>query len=277
MKQMSDIILETIGLVHTYPGGTTALKGVDLQVKRGEQVSIIGQNGSGKTTMVRHFNGLLRPTEGKVIVDSQDSKDLSIGQLSRKVGYVFQNPSHQIFCTTVLEELEVGPKNLKLPKDAYMPIMERVIDMLDLKPILSENPLLLDYTTKKMVTLGSVLVFNPEVLIMDEPTGGLDEGGRRLLSHVTEMLQAEGHTLLMISHDMDYVAEHSQRIVVMAEGQILDDGTPKDIFSHIEQLRCAKIEAPQITQLDTLLDPTRHNLSLSVSDFVNKFKPDWRK
>jgi len=274
---MHNIVLETARLVHTYPGGTTALKGVDLQIRKGEQVSIIGQNGSGKTTMVRHFNGLLRPTDGKVFVDGQDTKDFSIGQLSKKVGYVFQNPNHQIFCTTVQEELEVGPKNLKLSKDDYMPVVERVIDLLDLKPILTENPLLLDYTTKKMVTLGSVLVFNPDVLIMDEPTGGLDEGGRQLLRRITQLLQDEGHTLLMISHDMDYVAEHSQRIIVMAEGQIIDDGTPKDIFGHIEQLRSAKIEAPQITQLDTRLDPQRHNLSLSVSDFVNKFQPNWRK
>lgn len=274
---MGEIILETSGLVHAYPGGTVALKGVDLQVARGEQLSIIGQNGSGKTTLVRHFNGLLRPTEGKVIVDGQDSSGLSVGQLSRKVGYVFQNPNHQIFCTTVREELEVGPKNLKLSEDVYLPIMERVIRMLELEPILDTNPLLLDYTTKKMVTLGSVLVFNPEVLILDEPTGGLDEGGRRLLSHVTDLLEQDGHTLLMISHDMDYVAEHSRRIVVMAGGNILDDGTPAEIFGHIEKLRSAKIEAPQITQLDMQLDRTRHNLSLSVSDFVNKYKSDWRK
>ena len=269
---MSKPILQTKQLVHTYPGGTTALKGVDVSIYENEVVSIVGQNGSGKTTLVRHFNGLLRPTSGQVLVAGADAEKQTISQLSRRVGYVFQNPNHQIFSTTVREELQVAPKNFRIPPEQYQPALEHVINLMELGPILDKNPLLLDYTTKKLVTIASVLVFSPEVLILDEPTGGLDETGRQMLCSITQMLHQEGHTVVMISHDMDYVAEHAQRVLVMAQGQLLDDGVPSQVFSHAENLRQAQIEPPQIGQLDLLLDPSAHKLSLCVSDFVDKYQ-----
>ena len=269
---MPEPILQTKQLVHTYPGGATALKGIDVSIFENEVVSIVGQNGSGKTTLVRHFNGLLRPTAGQVLVCGQDAAPQTISQLSRRVGYVFQNPNHQIFSTTVREELEVAPRNFKIPPEEYRPALEHVVRLMELEPILDKNPLLLDYTTKKLVTIASVLVFAPQVLILDEPTGGLDETGRRMLSAITDMLHQEGHTVVMISHDMDYVAEHAQRVLVMAQGRLLDDGAPQQVFAHAENLVQAQIEPPQITQLDLLLDPRAHKLSLSVGDFVDKYR-----
>lgn len=265
---MNDYLVEIRNLVHTYPTGMTALKGVNARIRKGEMLSIIGQNGSGKTTLVRHLNGLLRPTSGEVLIEGEDISTKSIGELSRKVGYVFQNPNHQIFCTSVKDELEVAPKNFHWSKEQTDQEIQRVVELMDLHSVLDKNPLMLDYTTKKIVTIASVLVFHPEILILDEPTGGLDEAGRRMLSQITSLMQEQGHTVIMISHDMDYVAEHTQRIIVMAQGEVTAEGTPKEIFAKTDILKRAQIEPPQITQLDAGLRTDAGELVLSVEEFV---------
>ena len=268
---MRSEVLTATNLVHTYKGGVTALKGVNLSVYENEIVSIVGQNGSGKTTLVRHFNGLLRPTSGSVSLFGQPTQKQTVSQMSRTVGYVFQNPNHQIFCSTVREELSVAPKNFKTPQAEYEEAIEEVVRLMQIQSILDVNPLTLDYTTKKIVTIASVLVFHPKVLILDEPTGGLDEAGRIMLSSITQLVHEAGHTVVMISHDMDYVAEHSGRIVVMAGGEIIGDGLPQEIFCQREIMERAQIEPPQISQLDAWLDPNSGSSTLSVERFVEKY------
>lgn len=268
---MSKAVLEAKELVHTYKTGVTALKGVNLTVYENEIVGIVGQNGSGKTTLVRHFNGLLKPTKGTVYINGEDTTKQSVASMSRRVGYVFQNPNHQIFCTSVREELEVAAKNFGFSDEEKEASINRVVELMDLKDILDTHPLTLDYTAKKIITTASVMVFKPEILILDEPTGGLDEAGRRLLTKIMHLMHDEGHTVVIISHDMDYIAENVNRVVVMAEGEIIDDGTPSEVFSDREVLRKAWIEPPQITQLDISLSPEDGNLALSVKDFVKKY------
>ena len=270
---MNETVIETKKLVHTYPkGGVTALKGVDLQIFKNEKMSIIGQNGSGKTTIVRHFNGLLKPTSGSVFLFGEDTKEKTVGFMSRQCGYVFQNPNHQIFCTTVYEELEVAPKNFKFSESEIKQSIEEVVNLMDLENVLYKHPLTLDYTTKKIVTIATVLVFKPEILILDEPTGRLDEQGRIMLTKIIDMMHSNGHTVIMISHDMDYVAENSDRIVVMSEGEIIGDGTPKVIFVNSEISEKAQIEPPQISQLDMYISGiNKENLTLSVSEFTKKY------
>ena len=240
---MAQAVIRVEKLVHVYPrGNVRALKGIDLDINQGDIVSIVGQNGSGKTTLVRHFNGLLRPTEGKVYLMGEDSSGKSVAEMSRRCGYVFQNPNHQIFCTTVREELMVAPKYF-------------------------------DYTTKKIVTIASVLIFAPEVLVLDEPTGGLDEVGRAMLTKIIRLMHDEGHTVVIISHDMDYVAENSSRVVVMAQGEILDDAPPNRVFLDADILKKAQIEPPQIMQLDLQLGRKgMDTAALSVEDFVKKYR-----
>ena len=139
-----------------------------------------GKTVVGKTTLVRHFNGLLKPTSGKVYLFDEDTEGQSVAEMSRRCGYVFQNPNHQIFTTKVIEELrKVGPRNFNFTAAEMKESIERVVELMDLKDILEQHPMTLDYTTKKIVTIASVLAFKPEVLILDEPTGGLDEVGRR--------------------------------------------------------------------------------------------------
>lgn len=266
-------LIRTENLVHTYPkGGVTALQGVSVEICDNDKIAIVGQNGSGKTTLVRHFNGLLRPTSGKIFLYGEDTAKQKIGEMSRKVGYVFQNPNHQIFCTTVREELEVAPRNFGMsPEDAKKSIDE-VVEMLNIGDVLDKHPLTLDYTTKKVVTIATVLAFRPDILIMDEPTGGLDEAGRRMLTKTIEVMHGEGHTVIMISHDMDYVAENSDRVIVMAEGRIIMDDAPGKVFRAAEVLQQAQIEPPQITQLDLHLDPGAAGATLSVPQFVAKYQ-----
>jgi energy-coupling factor transport system ATP-binding protein len=268
---VGECILRTENLVHTYSTGVTALKGVSLDIYRNEVVSIIGQNGSGKTTLVRHYNGLLRPSSGKVLVEGEDTAGKSVSSMSRRVGYVFQNPNHQIFCTTVREELEVAPKNYGFSSQKTEDAVSRVTDMMNLKDLLSSHPLTLDYTTKKIVTIASVLVYNPDVLIMDEPTGGLDQAGREMLTRIINLTHDEGRTIIMISHDMDYVAENSLRIIVMSEGQVIRDDVPMRIFDDPEITRQAQIEPPQIAQLDMAI-MTDSNPCLCVDEFVKKYR-----
>ena len=269
---MTDSIIKIQNLTHIYPRGEVrALDNINLNIKSGDVVSIIGQNGSGKTTLVRHFNGLLRPTEGKIFIDSEDMENVSSYEMSKKCGYVFQNPNHQIFNETVRKELLVGPKNYKMSKEETKDSLEYVVELLNIENILDKHPMTLDYTTKKILTIASILIYRPEIVVLDEPTGGLDEIGRRSLSNVINILNKEGRTVIIISHDMDYVAENSKSIVVMAKAKVLAEGKPKDIFAKEDILKQAQVEPPQITILENRLFKNKE-LSLSVDDFVNKYK-----
>lgn len=270
---MEEAVIKTEKLVHTYPTGVTALREIDLNIYRNDKVSIVGQNGSGKTTIVRHFNGLLRPTSGTVYLNGEDTARQGISQMSRQVGYVFQNPNHQIFCTNVKDELEAAPMNFKFSPEEVKRNTDEVVELMGLKDILNVHPMTLDYTTKKIVTIASVLTFKPDVLIMDEPTGGLDEAGRIMLTKIINMMHDNGHTVIMISHDMDYVAENSDRVVVMCQGQVIDDGKPEQIFTSVEVLKRAQIEPPQITQLDLYLKGGSANGAvLNVEEFVKYYQ-----
>lgn len=263
-------IIETKGLYYTYPSGTTALQGVDLSIEEGEVIAIVGQNGSGKTTLVRQFNGLLTPTSGQVIIGGKCTTGITVGELSRTVGYVFQNPNHQIFCKSVMEELSVGPDNFGLSPEEKQKNIQRAIDLLELSSMMEKHPLMLDYTSKKILTIASVLTFNPKVFVMDEPTGGLDEEGRKLLRRTIQCLRNEGHTVVMISHDMDFVAETMDRVVVMTKGKILQDTPVDQCFSNQEVLTAAWIEPPQITQLGFQLSHN-HRTVLDVPSFIESY------
>ncbi|MCI1934333.1 MAG: ATP-binding cassette domain-containing protein [Atopobium sp.] len=267
---MPEAAVQTEALSYVYGDAhVLALADVSLSLCCGEVVSIVGQNGSGKTTLVRHFNGLLRPTHGKVLIFGEDAAKRSVAELSQVCGYVFQNPNHQIFCSTVREELAVGPHNFGFGAAREKKAVEQVAKELGLTDALGKHPMMLDYTTKKLVAIASVLVSHPKVLILDEPTDGLDEIGREKLSKVIEAYRKEGNTVVLISHDMDFVAMVSDRIVVMAAGKIVKDGSPQEVFSERGRLSKAHLAPPQITQLDFWLHATSE-LALTTDDFVSK-------
>jgi energy-coupling factor transport system ATP-binding protein len=226
-----DVIVETKALVHVYPGGTRAVDGVDLVIRRGERVAIIGQNGSGKTTLVRHFNGLLRPTEGQVLVDGVDAASRRVAALAASVGLAFQDPDRQIFAGRVRAEVAFGPRNLGLSGTDLDRAIDDALVATGLDGEAATNPYDLGYSRRKLLALASVLAMNTPIVVLDEPTTGQDARGVARIQRVVAGLSAAGRTVIAISHDMRFVAETFERVIVMGSGRILLDGTPAEVFA----------------------------------------------
>lgn len=263
-------IIEVKDLHHRYPNGCHALRGVSMTIDQGEFVAIIGQNGSGKTTFVKHLNGLLRATTGTVYVNGQDVSKHKVSEMARVVGYCFQNPDHQIFCDTVYNEVAYGPRNLHL---SQAEIEERVIEALGAVGMLhlqASMPRDLSKGQRQRLAVASVLSMRPEVLIVDEPTTGQDyRAGVDMLSLVQRLNQA-GHTVLFITHDMPMVARFAQRVIVFRDGQILLDGTTREVFGQADVLRTTFLAPPQITSLAQALPEFFPDTVLSVAEMVDQ-------
>ncbi|NAZ24421.1 MAG: ATP-binding cassette domain-containing protein [Thermofilum sp.] len=226
-----------------------ALKGVSLTIKKGELLAIIGQNGGGKTTLAKNLNGLLKPTKGRVLVDGLDTKTAPTHEIVKRVGYVFQNPSHQIFESTVWKEVAYGPTNLGLSPEEVKQRVEWALSEVGLQGYEQYNPYDLDYGKMKLLTVASVLAMKPQVLILDEPTNGQDHAGRRLLSNLSKKLNREGFTVILITHDMRFVAETVNRVILVSNGEILMDGSTREVLNAFDVLKKAAIKPPQIVQL----------------------------
>jgi len=226
-----------------------ALKGVSMEVYRGDFLAIIGQNGSGKTTLVKHFNGLLKPTEGKVTVFGMDVEKTPTSELVKRVGYIFQDPDRQLFTRSVKDELIFGPKNIGLPKDEIEERIERVAKKLRIDHLLDRQPYSLGKGEKQRVAIASILVMDPEVIVLDEPTTGQDPRNRREIMDTMKALHEEGKTIVFITHDMNLVAEYANRCIVMSDGRILLQGSPKEVFREVETLETTRLKPPTITSL----------------------------
>jgi energy-coupling factor transport system ATP-binding protein len=219
-------------LVHVYPEGEVrALDGVDLRVGAGERLALVGQNGSGKTTLVRHLNGLLRPTSGRVLVDGADAASLTVAQLAARVGLVFQDPDRQIFSGSVRGEVEFGARNVGLATQARREAVRRALRATGLDGEVATNPYDLGGARRKLLALASVLAMETPVLILDEPTTGQDAAGVERVREIVTDAAASGRTVIAISHDMRFVAEAFERVVVMREGRVILDGTPSSVFA----------------------------------------------
>jgi energy-coupling factor transport system ATP-binding protein len=226
---MTDLSVE--GLVHVYPEGRVrALDGVGLRIGAGERVALVGQNGSGKTTLVRHLNGLLRPTGGSVVVDGVDASRMSVAQLAARVGLVFQDPDRQIFAGTVRSEVEFGPRNLGRSGSDLDAAVADALAACGLADEERTNPYDLGGARRKLLALASVLAMQTPVLVLDEPTTGQDLAGAELVRRIVDSVTAEGRTVIAISHDMGFVAEAFDRVVVMRAGRVILDGDPAVVF-----------------------------------------------
>ena len=217
-------------VVFDYPDGTRALDGVTLAIAPGERVALIGQNGSGKSTLVRQLNGLLRPTTGQVTHDGTDIAGHRVAALAARVGMVFQNPDRQIFARTVRDEVGFGPRILGRPAPAVAEATTRALTAVGLEAAIEQNPYDLGYSRRKLLTLASVLAMETSVLVLDEPTTGQDARGIARVQGVVADVAAAGRTVLAISHDMRFVAESFDRVIVLGAGRVLLDGSPADVF-----------------------------------------------
>ncbi len=256
-------------LSYAYPDGAIALRGVNLTVARGEFLALVGPNGSGKTTLAKHFNGLLKPSGGRVRVDGRDTRHLRVAELARTVGYVFQNPDHQIFAGTVEEEIAFGLRLQGLEPARVAERVDAAVAQFRLAEHRDLPPAVLGSGERRLVALAAVMAAQPDILILDEPTGGLDRRSRQELMAAVSAYHRGGHTVILIAHDMRLVAEHATRAAVMLEGRVLFDGPPAELFARRDVLREARLAVPPVVRLAQRLEPAGLPRGIaSVDQFV---------
>ncbi len=242
-------MIEAKDIYFTYPSGIQALTGSSLTIKNGEFVAIMGENGAGKTTLVKHFNGLFKPTKGTVKIDGVKTTEVSVATLSKKVGFVFQNPDHQLFSETVEEEISFALKNFGFKEEIIERRVTWALNLLGLEDYRKTSPFMLSGGERKRVALASVLAWNPKILILDEPTIGQDHQQKEKLLHFILQMKAQEKTIIVVTHDVEFVAECNPRVVLMHQGRIVADGEAEKVLATPEILTEASIVPPQITQI----------------------------
>jgi energy-coupling factor transport system ATP-binding protein len=247
-------LIEVEDVFFKYQSGTEALKGITLKIKDGEFVAIMGQNGAGKTTLVKHFNGLLKSSAGRVLVDNIQTTKSSIASLSKTVGFVFQNPDHQLFSETVEEEIAFALKNFGFNQETIEKQITWALNLLSLTQYRKTSPFMLSGGERKRVALASVLAWDPKILVLDEPTIGQDHEQKEILRQFIVQLQTQGKTVVTVTHDVEFVAECNPRIILMREGKIIADGEGKEVLTDANALSQSSIVLPQIAQIFAQLE-----------------------
>ncbi|MEM1537528.1 MAG: ABC transporter ATP-binding protein [Candidatus Nezhaarchaeales archaeon] len=231
---------------YKYPNGALALRGVNLTIGRGDYVAILGENGAGKTTLVKHFNGLLKPSRGEVLVDGKNTKEFSVAELSRIVGLVFQNADHQLFAESVRAEVLFALRNFGYDVDDAEERVKQVLAMLSLDGYEEDSPFTLSGGERKRLALASVLSYEPKVLVLDEPTIGQDYAQKVKLAELLKRLQSEGRTIVVVTHDVEFVVDHIPKTIVMSEGRVIAVGRTEEVLTNDEVLAKASLLPPII-------------------------------
>lgn len=242
-----EILLEKV--TFAYRPEVVALKEVTLSIQPGETVAIIGENGAGKSTLAKHLNGLLQPAEGRVMVGGWDTRDYSPAQLAARVSFAFQNPDDQLFKRSVYAEVAFGPQNLGFSEEEVETAVSGALEMSGLTAAAGMHPHDLHNSQRRWVALAAALAMRAPIVIIDEPTISQDANGVRKLADVISQLRSDGRTVIGISHHIDFCAQNFSRIVVMAQGRILADGAPQEVFGKAALLTEAHVEPPQINRL----------------------------
>ena len=244
-------MLEVKNIKYAYNSEYQALKGVSLKVERGEMVALLGKNGAGKSTLFLHLNGIFEPDEGHVFIDGEELKydKKSLLKFRQKVGIVFQNPDDQIFAPTVEEDVAFGPLNLGLSMEEVQDRVENALARVGMSGYEKTAPHHLSGGQKKRVAIAGILAMKPEIMVLDEPTAGLDPQGVVDLSKLLRELNDEGITIIISTHEVDLVPNYADRVFVMVGGLLLAEGTPKEIFAQPEILEKANLKVPIVTEL----------------------------
>jgi len=232
-----------------YPDGPQVLHGVNLEINDGEFVAIMGENGAGKTTLVKMFNGLLKPTKGLVEIDGVKTKEKSVAQMSREVGLIFQNPDNQLFAETVAQELGFSLRNFGFAEDIIQQRVNSFLHLLDLKQYAASSPFVLSGGERKRVALAAILVWDPKHVIMDEPTIGQDYLQKERLRNFITQLVSQGKAVVIVTHDVEFVAECKPRVVLLSHGTIIGDGPATRILTDPTLVEEASLTMPQIATL----------------------------
>ena len=270
-------MLEVKNIKYSYTKDYQALKGVSLKVEKGEMVALLGKNGAGKSTLFLHLNGIYEPDEGQVFIDGEELKydKKSLLKFRQKVGIVFQNPDDQIFAPTVEEDVAFGPLNLKLPMEEVQKRVTESLARVGMSGFEKKAPHHLSGGQKKRVAIAGILAMKPEIMVLDEPTAGLDPQGVRGLSKLLKELNEEGITIIISTHEVDLVPNYAKRVFVMVDGLLIAEGTPKEIFAQPEILDKANLEVPIVTELFHDLEKEGFNMNndypLTIDEAKEKF------
>ena len=270
-------MLEVKNIKYSYNKDYQALKGVSLKVEKGEMVALLGKNGAGKSTLFLHLNGIYEPDEGKVFIDGEELKydKKSLLKFRQKVGIVFQNPDDQIFAPTVEEDVAFGPLNLKLPMEEVQKRVTESLARVGMSGFEKKAPHHLSGGQKKRVAIAGILAMQPEIMVLDEPTAGLDPQGVRDLSALLKELNDEGITIIISTHEVDLVPNYAKRVFVLVDGLLIAEGTPKEIFAQPEILDQANLEVPIVTELFQDLEKEGFDMNndypLTITEAKEKF------
>nr|WP_303210131.1 ATP-binding cassette domain-containing protein [Methanobrevibacter smithii] len=248
---MTNIQLSTENLSFTYPDGTQALKNINIEIEKGEKVAIIGPNGAGKSTLFSHFNGLTEPTSGCVKIEDKPisfEKD-ELLKVRQKVGIVFQDPNDQLFAPTVKEDIAFGPMNLGLSYDEVEKRVEDALKMVGMENYEDKTPHHLSGGQQKRIAIAGIIAMKPELMILDEPTAGLDPDGVEKVLNIMNQLNEEGMTLIISSHDIDMISKYADKIFVLYNGEIIESGNKNKIFSDMKLLKKAHLRTPITTEI----------------------------
>ena len=245
-------LIEVADLIFEYPDGTPALRQINLDIFANQFIAFIGQNGAGKTTLAKSLNGLLKPTSGSIKIENLDTRERgTTKKIVTKVGYVFQNPDHQLFNNSVYKEIAYGPRNIGLSENE---VDERVREASQVcgieEDLMKEHPFFLTKGLRQRVAIASILAMRPRTIIVDEPTTGQDlRQSLEVMNFLRDLWEKEGHTIIIITHEMPIVAQYAQRIVVLAKGKVLMDGSTREVFSEPQLLAQTFVKPPQITRM----------------------------
>lgn len=251
-RNYGDVILELREVSHVYEGGIKALDQVSLKVREGEFIAVIGRNGSGKTTLVKHLNGLLRPSEGEVLIAGRRVEEMKVSEIGRTVGFLFQNPDHQIFAGTVEEEVSFSLRNLGFPEGEVGRRVKEALRAVELEGYEKVSPFLLTKGERQRVALASILALSPRVIVLDEPTTGLDYRQQREVMDLLRRLNEKGHTIIVVTHSLWAVAEYAHRAILMRDGRVMADLPVREALTDEELLRKAGLRAPEIVKLASM-------------------------
>jgi cobalt/nickel transport system ATP-binding protein len=248
-------IIETNDVTYEYPDGTKALEEVNFNAEEGKIVALLGPNGAGKSTLFLHFNGILRPTEGSLIVDGEklkyEKKDLL--KIRQKVGIVFQNPDDQLFAPTVLEDVAFGPMNMGLSNEDVEKRVKEALTRVGMEGYEKKAPHHLSGGQKKRVAIAGILAMKPKIMVLDEPTSGLDPKGASQILRLLYQLNSEGMTIVISTHDVDLVPIYASKVYIISQGKIIKEGNPQEVFEDVDTIRGANLRLPRIAHLMEIL------------------------
>ncbi len=270
---MPGVSLQTLDLTFSYLPGSPVLRGINLDIEAGTFTAVIGQNGSGKTTLMKHFNGLLRPASGQVLVDGEDISRRPVSELAHRVGYIFQNPDHQIFSASTREEVAFGLRNLGLSEEKVQALTGQTLEEFHLLPHADRQPATLSFGLRRKVSIAAVFAMQPGLLILDEPTSGLDWKSTQELLALLHARNRQGTTILFITHDLRLVADAIPHCLAMSAGHITAHGATREVLANPATNGALKNGLPPVNQLAASLKDQGFPANVfTVEDFTTAYR-----